>query len=97
MDFSSLTFSAALPEFILIFSALVLVLVVAFGKSTISHVKMVRSLSLLAYAAAFGALFLVPQGTVELFNGMFIIHGLGIYMKGLFLLGGFFACWVFSG
>ncbi len=96
MDFSSLTLSAALPEFILIFSALILVLAAAFGQSTISLVKMVRSLSLFTYAAGFGALFLVPQGTIELFNGMFIIHGLGTYMKGLVLLGGFFACWLVS-
>lgn len=94
MEFSSLTFLAALPEFILIFFALVLVLVAAFARHSDGHIKTVRTISLVGYATAFAALFLLPQGATEIFNGMFRIDGLTVYMKGLVLLGGFFACWL---
>ena len=96
MDFSSLTFLAALPEFILIFFALILVLVAAFARQSDGHMKTVRTISLVGYAAGFAALFLLPQGATEIFNGMFRIDGLTAYMKGLVLMGGFFACWLVS-
>lgn len=94
MEFSSLTFLAALPEFILIFFAIVLVLFAAFARHSDGHIKTVRTISLVGYATGFAALFLLPQGATEIFNGMFRIDGLTVYMKGLVLLGGFFACWL---
>ena len=56
MDFSFLTFLAALPEFILIFFALILVLVAAFARQSDGHMKTVRTISLVGYAAGFAAL-----------------------------------------
>ena len=60
MDFSSLTFLAALPEFILIFFALILVLVAAFARQSDGHMKTVRTISLVGYAAGF-----TPNPTYE--------------------------------
>ena len=93
------TFSVALPEFILVAVALSLVLVAAFANSSESEastLKLVRSLSLGGYGLAFLSLFMLPAGQVVLFNGLFAIDGFAIYMKGLALLGAFFASWLVS-
>ena len=93
------TFSVALPEFILAAVALSLVLVAAFANSSESEastLKLVRSLSLGGYGLAFLTLFMPPAGQVVLFNGLFAIDGFAIYMKGLVLLGAFFASWLVS-
>ena len=93
------TFSVALPEFILVTVALSLVLVAAFANSSESEastLKLVRSLSLGGYGLAFLSLFMLPAGQVVLFNGLFAIDGFAIYMKGLVLLGAFFASWLVS-
>ena len=93
------TFSVTLPEFILVAVALSLVLVAAFANSSESEastLKLVRSLSLGGYGLAFLSLFMLPAGQVVLFNGLFAIDGLAIYMKGLVLLGAFFASWLVS-
>ena len=93
------TFSVALPEFILVAVALSLVLVAAFANSSESEastLKLVRSLSLGGYGLAFLSLFMLPAGQVVLFNGLFAIDGFAIYMKGLVLLGAFFASWLVS-
>ena len=100
MEFSQLTFSAALPEFILIALALAMVLVAAFARQTQADeqgtIKLVRTLSLLGYFAAFLAVFSVPDGRVVLFNDLFAVNDLVIYMKGLILVGAFFASWLVS-
>ena len=100
MEFSQLTFSAALPEFILISLALVMVLVAAFARQTQAEeqatIKLVRTLSLLGYFAAFLAVFSVPNGRIVLFNDLFAVNELVIYMKGLILVGAFFASWLVS-
>ncbi|MGB0206603.1 MAG: NADH-quinone oxidoreductase subunit NuoN [Candidatus Puniceispirillaceae bacterium] len=96
MDFSQITLSAALPEYILACLSLVLVLVAAFSPADEQNMKTVRSLSLLGYALAFGAMFFVPQGTHVIFNGLFAVGPLGYYMKGLVLIGAFFAAWLVS-
>ena len=100
MEFSQLTFSAALPEFVLIALALVMVLVAAFARQTQaeeqSTIKLVRTLSLLGYFAAFLAVFSVPDGRIVLFNDLFAVNDLVIYMKGLILVGAFFASWLVS-
>ena len=93
------TFSVALPEFILVAVSLSLVLVAAFANSSESEastLKLVRSLSLGGYGLAFLTLFMPPAGQVVLFNGLFAIDGFAIYMKGLVLLGAFFASWLVS-
>ena len=93
------TFSVALPEFILVAVALSLVLVAAFANSSESEastLKLVRSLSLGGYGLAFLSLFMLPAGQVVLFNGLFAIDGFATYMKGLVLLGAFFASWLVS-
>jgi len=93
------TFSAALPEFILVAVALSMVLVAAFAntsESEASMLKPVRSLSLGGYGLSFLCLFMLPAGQVVLFNGLFAIDGFAIYMKGLVLLGAFFASWLVS-
>ena len=93
------TFSVALPEFILVAVALSLVLVAAFANSSESEastLKLVRSLSLGGYGLAFLFLFMLPAGQVVLFKGLFAIDGFAIYMKGLVLLGAFFASWLVS-
>ena len=93
------TFSVALPEFILVAVALSLVLVAAFANSSepeASILKLVRSLSLGGYGLAFLSLFMLPAGQMVLFNGLFAIDGFAIYMKGLVLLGAFFASWLVS-
>ena len=98
MNFAQ-TFSAALPEFILVAVALSLVLVAAFEKSSeaeASMMKMVRSLSLGGYGLAFLSLFTLSVDQVVLFNGLFATDGFALYMKGLVLLGAFFACWLVS-
>ncbi|MGB0397742.1 MAG: NADH-quinone oxidoreductase subunit N, partial [Candidatus Puniceispirillaceae bacterium] len=100
MEFSQLTFSAALPEFVLIALALVMVLVAAFARQTQAEeqgtIKLVRTLSLLGYFAAFLAAFSVPDGRIVLFNDLFAVNDLVIYMKGLILVGAFFASWLVS-
>ncbi len=100
MEFSQLTFSAALPEFVLIALALVMVLVAAFARQTQAEeqgtIKLVRTLSLLGYFAAFLAVFSVPDGRIVLFNDLFALNDLVIYMKGLILVGAFFASWLVS-
>ena len=100
MEFSQLTFSAALPEFVLIALALVMVLVAAFARQTQAEeqgtIKLVRTLSLLGYFAAFLAVFSVPDGRIVLFNDLFAVNDLVIYMKGLILVGAFFASWLVS-
>ena len=100
MEFSQLTFSAALPEFFLIALALVMVLVAAFARQTQAEeqgtIKLVRTLSLLGYFAAFLAVFSVPDGRIVLFNDLFAVNELVIYMKGLILVGAFFASWLVS-
>ena len=93
------TFSVALPEFILVAGALLLVLVAAFANSSeseVSTLKLVRSLSLGGYGLAFLSLFMIPADQVVLFNGLFAIDGFALYMKGLALLGAFFASWLVS-
>ena len=93
------TFSVALPEFVLVAVALSLVLVAAFANSSESEastLKLVRSLSLGGYGLAFLSLFMLPAGQVVLFNGLFAIDGFAIHMKGLVLLGAFFASWLVS-
>ena len=93
------TFSVALPEFILVAVALSLVLVAAFANSSESEsstLKLVRSLSLSGYGLAFLSLFMLPASQLVLFNGLFAIDGFAIYMKGLVLLGAFFASWLVS-
>ena len=96
MDFSQLTFSAALPEYILAFLALILVLGAAYLPAGPSGIKMIRGLSLLGYAAAFLALFALPDGRNVIFNGLFSISELATYMKGLVLIGAFFLSWLVS-
>ena len=98
MNFAQ-TFSAALPEFILLAVALSLVLIAAFAQSSESEagtLKMVRSLSLGGYGLAFLSLFTLSTEQVFLFNGLFATDGLALYMKGLVLLGSFFASWLVS-
>ena len=93
------TFSVALPEFILVAVSLSLVLVAAFANSSESEastLKLVRSLSLGGYGLAFLSVFMLPAGQMVLFNGLFAIDGFAIYMKGLLLLGAFFASWLVS-
>ena len=96
MDFSQLTFSAALPEYILAFLALILVLGAAYLPAGPSGMTMIRGLSLLGYAAAFLALFALPDGRNVIFNGLFSISELATYMKGLVLIGAFFLSWLVS-
>ncbi len=100
MDFTQLTFSAALPEYILAVMALVLVLTAAFERQSESgahgHMKLVRSLSLFSYFAAFLAVLGLPDGTVFLYNDLFALTPFAAYMKALILIGAFFASWLVS-
>ena len=41
-------------------------------------------------------LFMLSAEQVVLFNGLFATGGFALYMKGLVLLGAFFACWLVS-
>lgn len=104
MDFTHLTFSAAIPEYILSALALVLVLLAAFerqdspqhGQKNNQHqqgssLKLVRNLSRAGYVIAFLSLMILPAGKHVLFNGLFMINDLTVYMKGLILMGAFFA------
>ena len=93
------TFSAALPEFILLAVALSLGLVAAFDRSSETEagsMKLVRSLSLGGYGLAFLSLFTLSSEQVILFNGLFATDGFALYMKGLVLIGAFFASWLVS-
>ena len=98
MNFAQ-TFSAALPEFILVAVALSLVLIAAFAQSNESEagtLKLVRSLSLGGYGLAFLSLFTLSADQIVLFNGLFATDGFSLYMKGLVLIGAFFASWLVS-
>ena len=96
MDFTHLTLLVPLPEYILICASLVLVFVSAFAPSSApqSACHFARSLSLIAYSAAFLSLWLLPDGRIELFSRLFVIDAPGIYMKGLVLIGGFCSIWL---
>lgn len=93
------TILAALPEFILVFVALSMVLVTAFERQTEADnriIKLVRSLSLGGYGLAFLSLFTLSTESTVVFNGLFATDSLALYMKGLVLIGAFFASWLVS-
>ena len=98
MNFAQIL-SASLPEFILVSVALSLVLITAFAQRAeleAATLKLVRSLSLGGYGLAFLCLFTLSSDKVVLFNGLFATDGFALYMKGLVLLGAFFASWLVS-
>ncbi|MGC6412505.1 MAG: NADH-quinone oxidoreductase subunit NuoN [Candidatus Puniceispirillaceae bacterium] len=92
MDWS--IFSLALPELILTLEALFVVLVAAFAGETPAGRSFIRTIVLLAYALAFAAVLSLPSEPVLLFDGLFITGGLAAMMKGLVLIGAFFASWM---
>ena len=94
MDFSFLTFSAALPEIILALLALDIVLLAAFAGDSEAGRRFIKMVALGGYAVAFISVFFLPVERTVLFNGLFAIDSLGAYMKGLVLLGAFFASWM---
>ena len=96
MELTQTTFAAALPELILCALALLMVLLAAFLAPNAENMKTIRALSLAGYAVAFGSLFMIPAGTHVIFNDLFMVGPLGYYMKGLVLIGGFFAAWLVS-
>ena len=94
MEFSFLTFSAALPEIILALLALDIVLLAAFAGDSEAGRRFIKMVALGGYAVAFISVFFLPVERTAIFNGLFAIDSLGAYMKGLVLLGAFFASWM---
>lgn len=94
MDFSLISLSAALPEIILALLALDIVLLAAFTGDSEAGRRFIRLLAMGGYALAFLSVFFLPAERTILFNGLFAVDALGAYMKGLVLLGAFFASWM---
>ena len=94
MLFTQMTFQAALPEYILAVVALGLVLMAAFTGESLGSRRLVRMIALLGYGFAFATTFILPSESQVIFLGLFKIDGFLVYMKGLVLIGAFFACWM---
>jgi len=92
MLFTQMTFQAALPEYILAVVALGLVLMAAFTEESVGSRRLVRMIALLGYGFAFATTFILPSESQVIFLGLFKIDGFLVYMKGLVLIGAFFAC-----
>ncbi len=91
-----MTFQAALPEYILAVIALTLVLFAAFFDDNNSSKKFVKLTALSGYGLAFLAIFALPSESQSIYLGLFKVNNFLIYMKGLVLIGAFFACWMVS-
>ena len=96
MLFTQMTFQAALPEYILAVIALTLVLMAAFFDDNNSSRKFVKLTALSGYGLAFLAIFALPSESQSIYLGLFKVNTFLIYMKGLVLIGAFFACWMVS-
>ena len=96
MLFTQMTFQAALPEYILAVIALSLVLMAAFFDDNNSSRRFVKLTALSGYGLAFLAIFALPSESQSIYLGLFKINNFLIYMKGLVLIGAFFACWMVS-
>jgi NADH-quinone oxidoreductase subunit N len=94
MLFTQMTFQAALPEYILAVVALGLVLMAAFTGESLGSRRLVKMIALLGYGFAFATTFILPSESQVIFLGLFKIDGFLVYMKGLVLIGAFFACWM---
>ncbi len=96
MLFTQMTFQAALPEYILAVIALTLVLMAAFFDDNNSSRRFVKLTALFGYGLAFLAIFALPSESQSIYLGLFKVNNFLIYMKGLVLIGAFFACWMVS-
>ena len=94
MDFSLVTFTTALPEIILAILALDIVLLAAFAGDTQAGRRFIKIAAMSGYALAFLSIYFLPLERTVIFNGLFAIDGLSGYMKGLVLIGAFFASWM---
>ena len=83
-----------MPEIILALLALDIVLLAAFAGDSASGRRFIKMVALGGYALAFISVFFLPAERTILFNGLFAVDALGAYMKGLVLLGAFFASWM---
>ena len=96
MLFTQMTFQAALPEYILAVIALTLVLMAAFFDDNNSSRRFIKLTALSGYGLAFLAIFTLPSESQSIYLGLFKVNNFLIYMKGLVLIGSFFACWMVS-
>ena len=96
MLFTQMTFQAALPEYILAVIALTLVLMAAFFDDNNNSRRFVKLTALSGYGLAFVAIFALPSESQSIYLGLFKVNTFLIYMKGLVLIGAFFACWMVS-
>lgn len=94
MDFSFLTLLAIMPEAILALLALGIVLLAAFVGDSVQGRRFIKLVALGGYALAFVSVFFLPDQRTVIFNGLFGVDALGAYMKGLVLVGAFFASWM---
>ena len=96
MLFTQMTFQAALPEYILAVIALTLVLMAAFFDDNNSSRRFIKLTALSGYGLAFLAIFTLPSESQSIYLGLFKVNNFLVYMKGLVLIGSFFACWMVS-
>ena len=66
----------------------------AFFDDNNSSRRFVKLTALSGYGLAFLAIFALPSESQSIYLGLFKINNFLIYMKGLVLIGAFFACWM---
>ncbi|MGC6536341.1 MAG: NADH-quinone oxidoreductase subunit NuoN [Candidatus Puniceispirillaceae bacterium] len=94
MTFSFESLYYALPEAILAVAGLIIVLVVAYGGDGSDNRKRVKNLTLLSYAIALAAIYLIGPQSQVILNGLFAVTPVTHFMKLLVLLGAMAATWM---
>ena len=94
MTFSFESLYYALPEFILAVAGLIIVLVVAYGGDGSDNRKRVKNLTLLSYAIALAAIYVIGPQSEVILNGLFAVTPVTHFMKLLVLLGAMAATWM---